>query len=133
MQKVSNDHKHGSMLIFNVSVEGEVSERQIYGALYNHTDVFQEVWLSSLQREGCVGKCVLEKNDYDWTLRIPFTMPLPKAALLAASIEAIDNVAGHKAVFKLTSLITPETTRLKIARKAKEIEHRLLTQELNTP
>jgi len=83
---VVNGYNHESTLIFTVEVSEVVTKNQIYGALYKQTDVMEVTDLSILQKTGIVGKCQLEGDGKSWVLKIPFTMPLARAALLAAAI-----------------------------------------------
>jgi|LJSS01.1.fsa_nt_gb hypothetical protein len=125
MQGVANSYKHSSTLVFCIDAGGEVTEKQIFGTIYAHTDVIDELSLSNLQKTGRAGKCILERNGNGWTLRIPCSLSLPEAALLTAAIECIDNVAGHPARFKLLNLMTRETILTKLAKRAQQIANSL--------
>jgi len=104
VKEVINRYGHGSMLVFTIEVAEEVTENQIFGALYRQTDIMEATDLSTLQRTGLVGKCQIEGKGKSWVLKIPFTMPLVRAALLAAAIELIESVNGSPATFKLATL-----------------------------
>ena len=123
MQNVQNSYKHEFMLIFSIEVDGEVTVKQVFGALYRQTDVLDCISLSTLQSNGEAGKCLLEGGGNTWLLRIPVTMSLTKAALLAAAIECIDEVARRPARFRLLSLETRMDKMLKIAQRAKQLSN----------
>jgi len=134
---VANGYNHEYMLVFTIEVAEEVTKNQIYGALYKQTDVMEATDLSTLQRTGLVGVCQLEGDGKSWVLKIPFTMPLARAALLAAAIELIDSVNGSKATFRLADLIQRKKRLVSLAKRAKELMARIgnseNTQRITTP
>ncbi|MEM0461268.1 MAG: hypothetical protein QXS96_05125 [Candidatus Caldarchaeum sp.] len=131
MQSIQNSYKHESTLVFSIKVDGEVSDKQIFGALYGNTDIIENISLSRLQATGEAGRCLLERSGDNWLLKLPITMPLTKAALLAAAIESIDEVAKQPASFRLIALESPRERMIRIARRAKELSEKLIDEGLH--
>ncbi|MEM0384695.1 MAG: hypothetical protein QXV27_07605 [Candidatus Caldarchaeum sp.] len=120
MKAVSKLDSHEFELVFEVEVR-DVTERDVYGAVYSMTDVVEPCSLSTLQKQGKAGKCILESNGGRHVLTIPMSASLAEAALLAAAIESIDCVAGRPACFKLVKLRDKISKKIELARRAKEL------------
>lgn len=122
MRNVVRPYGHDFELVFEVEVGEGLSERDIYGAIYRESETVEPFDLSTLQRSGEAGKCLLEKRgDGKYILRIPMSTRPAKAAVLAAAIEGIGMVGGRPASFRLVQRRDGRVRMTEIALRAQEI------------
>lgn len=121
MQNIPRPHKHPTQLVFDIETSADVQVNQIFGALYNETEVIEPFSLSTLQKSGQAGKCIIDQANGGFKLRIPLTAPPSVAALLAAAVEEINNVAGRPARFKLSAIVDQRARMVEVAKRAQSI------------
>ncbi|MEM0444066.1 MAG: hypothetical protein QXF45_03155 [Candidatus Caldarchaeum sp.] len=128
MKFVTKPNGHDKFLLFEVEIDPAVSEKDVFGALYNHTDVIESCSLNNLQKSS-KAKCVIERRaDGKQVLIVPFSCGDVEAALLAAMIESINMVAGRPAKFTLIGKVNKRTKLYEIDRRAKELETTFLKE-----
>ncbi|MEM4407193.1 MAG: hypothetical protein QXI19_00460 [Candidatus Caldarchaeum sp.] len=60
---------HELELVFEAMVEN-VGIRDVFGAVYGETDLIEPYSLSTLQREGRAGKCLLTRDGEKYLLKL---------------------------------------------------------------